>query len=158
MNRRSFMAGFLSIFLFAAIPGCPQAREQEPRPAPVRPAPIRTRPAPGRQTPVRPAPVRPAPTERVPGVSSVSPKTLMTRVNRIRTAVRRNNWAQANRETNTLGADLTRIRGDQQDTGITEMAALNTEYARLQASVKARNRVNTMANLERMDTIIRDMM
>lgn len=146
MNRRSFMAGILGVFLFAALPGCPTNNQNQ---NPTRPAPVR---------PTRPAPVRPSPTKRIPGVSSIAPRDLMTRVTRIRTSVEKNDWTKANKETNALGTDMTRLKASRKGkSGLSQMTAFDKEYVKLQASVKARNRQNALRDLDNLEKIIKDM-
>ena len=167
MRKGSIMTAMIGVILAVGLTGCPlfpQQNQQEPetRPGPTRPAPIRqernvppTRPAPIRQE----RPMRPAPTKRIPGVSTIGPRELMTRISRIRTAIKADNWVKANQETNGMAGDMTRIKGDQGNrAGVRDMAVLDREYAKLQVNVKGKNTRQALNDLNRLENIVKDMM
>jgi hypothetical protein len=162
MRKGSIVTAMFGVILAVGLTGCPLFPQQnqqdqgdpETRPGPTRPAPIRQE-----RTVPRTRPMRPAPTKRVPGISTIGPRELMTRINRIRTAVKANNWVKANQEANGMAGDMTRIKGDQGNkAGAREMTALNREYAKLQVNVKGKNTKQALNDLSRMEKIVNDMM
>jgi hypothetical protein len=113
----------------------------------------------------RPAPVRPrmenpmrspAPTKRVPGISSVTEKSLLQRIGRTETEVRRGNWPGANREVDRLGLEMARFRPTKsRGKSLREIASFDTIYTRLQGDCKIRNRSSALRNLDRLRDTLR---
>lgn len=142
MKTRALTFGLFSLILATAITGCALFPEQRQQQEPSRPAPVRPR--------------QPAPTKKVPGVSAIGTRELMSRTQRIETAVRKEDWVRADRETNGMVADMTRFREDRPTAAdVAEMAKLDTEYARLQTNVKAKNKDSSLKNVKNLQAVIR---
>lgn len=132
----------LTLIVSAFASGCtlfgPRSKPQTPaaRPSPTRPT--------GRQTRT---PLRPAPTKTLPGVSSVDATQLRSTVDRIMSEASKNNWAEATRDTNRLGAMWTRFKPSSKGTmSATEMKNFDANYAKLQKDVRARNKSGAVNN------------
>lgn len=117
-------------------------------PAPFSPAPTRIS---RRVVP----PARNMPTKRIPGVSATSARDLNRSLSRAETAVRRNDWAMAQRETTRLGALWARLKP--QASGLrpaVDAASFDATYAKLKTNVTMKNKDMTMRDLRRLRTLL----
>jgi hypothetical protein len=150
-----YLIGIWLVIFGLTISGC-TLFPKSTRPAPIRPrmkAPTQTlRPTPrGMMTP-NPK-VRTAPTKRTPGLSSVSKQSLLNEITRIEAAVKKGDWSMATRDTNTLGADMTRFRPNAPaGKTLREMGSFDATYLKLQANVRTKNKTATMSDLSRLRT------
>lgn len=110
-----------------------------------------------RPAPTRPIPLNPSPTKRIPSTTIISARDLLSRITRIRNAVKAKDWNKANLETNSMATDLARYKPPtgKKVSGITDMAKFDAEYARLQADVKTKNATKTLDDLKRMEKMIK---
>ncbi len=107
-----------------------------PRPAPTRPI---SSPRPSAKS--TRTPIRPAPTKNLPGVGATSTANLQNTIAKIKTAVAKNDWPTAMSETNKLGAAWTRFKPSSKGTmSATEMKNFDTNYAKLQKDIRAKNK------------------
>lgn len=113
----------------------PRNQPQAPgtRPSPTRPIGKRTR-----------TPLRPAPTKRLPGISATDADQLRISADRILSALDKNDWPEATKETNRLGALWIRFKPGKIGTmSAAEMKDFDARYASLQKNVRARNKAKT---------------
>ena len=137
VHRRTTAIGLAACLVVMTITaGCnlfgPRTTPQQPqtRPSPTRPT--------GRQTRT---PLKPAPTKQLPGAKAVDAKELGATVDRIKKAIDKNDWAAATRETNSLGTAWTKFKPSKKGTmSATEMKNFDTNYAKLQKDVRAKNK------------------
>lgn len=129
MNFKKIILSVGMIVLCTAFTGCNLLNDNHNRPAPVRPRPTPTRN------------INPAPTKRTPGVSALTEKQLLDRIQRIETAAKKEDWSVCNRETNLLGVDMTRYRPSTTNgKALRNIATFDTAYTKLQADAKSKNR------------------
>lgn len=139
--KKMILAIWLVLFSLI-INGCTWFPNNRTRPAPVRP----NSPSPTNRitTPlITPSPDRAntAPTKRIPGMSSITEKTLLSRISKIDKAAKEGNWTLANRETNTLGIEMARFSPPSaKGKALRDLANFNALYVKLQADVKTRNK------------------
>jgi hypothetical protein len=112
----------------------------------------KTRPAPTRPkmtSPAKKAPnVRPAPTKRIPGASTATEKDILGRLTKVEDSLKKNDWTAANRETNTLGADMGRFRPTaSKGKSLRETANFSVMYSKLQVDIKAKNKTAAMKDI-----------
>ncbi len=144
----------IGVLVFSlVIGGCNLFPNNKTRPAPVRPRnisnvkPVRITPKPISRTPGINQRTRTAPSKRIQGLSGISERSLLDRVTRIEQAASRGNWSLANRETNTLGLEMSRFRPTHsKGKALREIANFDAIYAKLQADTRLKNR----------DAVIRD--
>ena len=111
--------------------------QKKSRPAPPRLASPRPMAPSGPTTPNRPM-TSPG---KAPGLTSISQKDLVRRLDTIERAAHSGNWAEANRETNSLGLDMGRVRPKKAaGKSIREMANFDALYVKLQGNVKVKNK------------------
>ncbi|MGQ9778414.1 MAG: DUF4363 family protein [Bacillota bacterium] len=131
----------LSLIVIFSVAGCsffgPRARPQNP---PTRPSPT------GLTNRRTPTPLPPAPTKRLPGVRATDAKELEKTCTRIITALQRNDWATATKQTDNLGALWARFKPTKPGTmSVTEMKNFDARYAKLQRDVRTRNKAGALA-------------
>lgn len=113
-------------------------------------------PAPTRITRRTVPPVRNMPTKRLPGASATSVRELQQSIDRARAAVRRDDWATAQRETTRLGAMWARFKP--RATGLRpaiDAASFDATYAKLKTDVTMKNKAMTTSDLQRLSTLLR---
>ncbi len=113
----------------------------------------KSRPAPPRIASPRPTgTIRPMTTPgKAPGLTSLTQQDLIRRLDTIEKAARSGDWAVANRETNSLGLDMGRVRPTKaKGKSIREMANFDTLYVKLQASVKVKNKNATLSDVKKL--------
>jgi hypothetical protein len=132
MNFKMILLSIGMIVFCGFFAGCNWLTDNQTRPAPVRPR---------DPTPTRIRNTNPAPTKKTPGVSALTEKQLLDRINRIETAAKKEDWSTCNRETNLLGMDMTRYRPSSTDgKSLRNIATFDTAYTKLQADAKSKNR------------------
>ena len=143
---RFWVAGLVSsIFIITSACGCNLFGPRS-KPAPTRPSPTRSLTSP-RPSPIG-TPMRPAPTKTVPGVSATNTATLKNSITRIQSAVSKNDWPTATNEANRLGGLWTRFKPSSKGTmSATEMTKFDSNYAKLQKDVRARNKTGADRDL-----------
>lgn len=140
MNFKKILLGVGMIVLSTAFTGCNWFTDNETRPAPVRP-----------RVPTPTRNINPAPTKRTPGASALTEKQLLDRIQRIETAAKKKDWSVCNRETNLLGADMTRYRPSTTDgKALRNIATFDTTYTKLQADAKSKNRPAVIRNCDKL--------
>lgn len=152
------------LVLSVAAGGCNLFPNNNTRPAPVRPRNIlnqrtvRMTPSPAPVTPNPNNRMRTAPSKRLRGLSSISEKNLLDRITRIEQAVLRGNWPIANKNTNTLGLEMTRFRPARSGgKTLREIGNFDAIYAKLQADVRLRNRTAVLRDTRRLKAALSSM-
>lgn len=142
MKNKAITTSLFGLILAVTLVGCALFPEQKQQQEPSRPAPVR--------------PQKQSPTKKVPGVSAIGTRELMSRTQRIATAVNKEDWALANKETNSMAGDMTRFKEDRPTTAdVDKMAKLDAEYAKLQTNVKGKNKEASLKNIKNLQAIIR---
>lgn len=157
----------ISVMVFSlVIGGCNLLPNNNTRPAPVRPRnilnqrTIRITPNPAPRKPGLNNRMRPAPSKRLRGISSISERSLLDRVTQIEQAALRRNWSRANRETNTLGLEMTRFRPTtttSKGKSLREMANFDAMYVKLQADCRLRNQTAVIRDTRRLKAALSGM-
>lgn len=143
MRASKIILGIWLLIFSLAINGCTLfPSTNKTRPAPTRPKMT----SPTKKTPTNK--VRPAPTKRIPGTSTATEKDIRARLTKIDGSLKKDNWAEANRETNTLGADMGRFRPTaSKGKSLRETANFSVMYAKLQADIKTKNKTAAMKDI-----------
>jgi hypothetical protein len=156
----------ISVLVFGLIiGGCSLFPSNKTRPAPVRPRnisnlrTIRMTPKPTSKIPGVNRRILPAPSKRIRGLSSISQRSLLDRITRIQQAATRGNWSLANRETNTLGLEMSRFRPSSTSKGrsLREMANFDAMYVKIQADCRLRNRMAVIRDAQRLKAALSGM-
>lgn len=149
----------ISVLVFGlVIGGCNLFPSNKTRPAPVRPRnisnlrTIRMTPRPTSGIPGVNKRFLPAP-KRIRGLSGISQRRLLDRITRIEQAATRGVWPLANRETNTLGLEMSRFRPTtttSKGRSLREMANFDAMYVKLQADCRLKNRMAVIRDTRRL--------
>ncbi|MGE5585301.1 MAG: DUF4363 family protein [Bacillota bacterium] len=143
VNTSAWIIGAL-VVIIAVFAGLRYARVPAPsRPAPTRPAPTQPAPTP---TPTRPAPTAPAATT----------SDLERDLTRVEDAVRRKDWAAADRESTKLRTTWESLRSRVTSTNTTkDVAAFDARMDKLRADIKAKNEAGARADITELKSIAR---
>ncbi len=147
VNTTAWIIGAL-VVIIAVFAGLRYARVPAPRPAPTRPAPTRPAPTP---TPTRPAPTRPAPTAPAATVTD-----LERDLTRVEDAVRRKDWAAADRESSRLRTTWESLRPRVTSTNTTkDVTTFDARVDKLRADIRAKNEAGARADITELKSIAR---
>ncbi|MDI7246381.1 MAG: DUF4363 family protein [Bacillota bacterium] len=143
VNTSAWIIGAL-VVIIAVFAGLRYARVPAPsRPAPTRPAPTQPAPTP---TPTRPAPTAPAATTA----------DLERDLTRVEDAVRRKDWAAADRESTKLRTTWESLRSRVTSTNTTkDVTAFDARMDKLRADIKAKNEAGARADITELKSIAR---
>ncbi len=142
VNTSAWIIGAL-VVIIAVFAGLRYARvPAPPRPAPTRPAPTKPAPAP----PTRPAPTAPAATTT----------DLERDLTRVEEAVRRKDWAAADRESAKLRTTWESLRPRVTSTNTTkDVSTFDARVDKLRADIKAKNEAGAKADVTELKSIAR---
>ena len=141
MDYKKMLLGLVMLVLSVNLIGCNWFNDnQQTRPAPVRP-----------RTPTPSPSINQAPTKKTPGVSGLTEKQLLERIDRVEAAAKKEDWSTCNQETNLLGVDMTRYRPSTSNgKSLRNIATFDAAYTKLQADAKSKNRPAVIRNCDKL--------
>lgn len=96
--------------------------------------------------------------KRTLGLKTVTEKKLVRRIKMVETAVKKDDWAKAKRETDALGIDMTKFSSVKtKGKSLRSMGKFDANYLKLQKEVRTKNKTAALAETKKLRTNLRNL-